>query len=362
MSLTVTKIRNAKPKTTRHLLRDGRGLWLEVSPKPPHRLFWRYRYKLGGKAGLYAAGEYCAAPYGETAEQAEARRTGGKLTLAEARLEREKWRALVVRGIHPVQAKRDAKAAAAVISANTFAALTAEFLQQRGQRWGAAYRARFQQRMEANVLPDIGGKPIREVTAPMVLAVLRKIEARDALRLAAVIRVFIGQVFRYAMATGKADSDPTTALRGALKTYDVEHHAPLAKADIPAFFDALATKARANRPTEIALRLLAYLFTRPSELRGAAWAEFDLEAAEWRIPAERMKMGRPHVVSLPAQAVALLRELHTITGRGAWLFPNTRQPKSRNEQFDIEQGYPAYGLWRAILSARLPRNRQHHAA
>ena len=97
------------------------------------------------------------------------------------------------------------------------------------------------------------------------------------MRLAAVIRVFIGQVFRYAMATGKADSDPTTALRGALKTYDVEHHAPLAKADIPAFFDALATKARANRPTEIALRLLAYLFTRPSELGGAAWTEFDLE-------------------------------------------------------------------------------------
>jgi integrase len=328
MSLTVTKIRSAKPRTTRHMLRDGRGLWLEVSPRPPHRLFWRYRYKLGGNAGLYAAGEYCDAPYGETAEQAEGRRAGGKLTLAEARVEREKWRALVVRGIHPVQAKRDAKAAAAIISANTFAALTAEFLQQRGQRWSATYRARFQQRMEANVLPDIGSKPIRDVTAPMVLAVLRKIEARDALRLAAIVRVCIGQVFRYAMATGKADSDPTTALRGALKTYDVEHHAPLAKADIPAFFDAVATKARANRATEIAVRLLAYLFTRPSELRGAAWAEFDLDRAEWRIPAERMKMGRPHFVPLPTQAIELLRELHAITGRGTWLFPNIRQPKS----------------------------------
>ena len=143
------------------------------------------------------------------------------------------------------------------------------------------------------MLPDIGSKPIRDVTAPMVLSVLRKIEARDALRLATIVRVLIGQVFRYAMATGKADSDPTTALRGALKTYDVKHHAPLAKVEIPAFFDVLTTKARANRPTEIAVRLLAYLFTRPSELSGAAWTEFDLDRAEWRIPAARMKMGRP---------------------------------------------------------------------
>jgi integrase len=326
--LTVTKIRNAKPQQgKRYMMGDGRGLWLEVSPKPPHRRFWRYRYKINGTPGLYAAGEYCDVPDGETPEQAEARRAGGRLTLAEARVEREKWRALVVRGIHPVQAKRDAKAAADIIRANTFAAITEEFIAQRGQRWSATYRARFRGFMEANVLPEIGATPIRDVTAHVVLAILRKIEDRNALRVAALIRVFIGQVFRYGMATGKVAGDPTPALRGALQTRDVEHHAPLSKADIPTFFEALATKSRANRQTEIALRLLGYLFTRPSELVDAAWSEFDLDVAEWRIPKERMKMGRPHVVPLSTQAVGLLRELHTITGRGSWLFLNARRPQ-----------------------------------
>jgi integrase len=134
-------------------------------------------------------------------------------------------------------------------------------------------------------------------------------------------------VFRYAIATGKADTDPTLALRGALETREVQHHPPLERADLPAFFEALGADG-ARRPTEIAIRLMAYLFSRTIELRAASWGEFDLDRAEWRIPASRMKMGRPHVVPLPTQAVALLRELHALTGDQQWLFPNTRRPRT----------------------------------
>ena len=306
MPLTISQIRNAKPKpkAMRSRLSDGHGLWLEVSRAGGRH--WRYRYKLGGKEHLYAAGKWCVAPYGETDMQATARRAAGMLTLSEARAEREMWRAMVVRGSHPIDAKRAEKLTAAASNANTFAAVSAEFVRTRGQEWSESHRFRVESFMQRDVFPEIGALPVRDVTAPMgaLDPAPRKIEARDALRLATIVRVLIGQVFRYAMATGKADSDPTTALRGALKTYDVEHHAPLATVEIPAFFDVLTTKARANRPTDIAMRLLAYLFTRPSELGGAAWTEFDLDRAEWRIPAARMKMGRPHVVSLPRKPLS----------------------------------------------------------
>ena len=328
MPLTISQIRNAKPKpkAMRSRLSDGHGLWLEVSRAGGRH--WRYRYKLGGKEHLYAAGKWCVAPYGETDMQATARRAAGMLTLSEARAEREMWRAMVVRGSHPIDAKRAEKLTAAASNANTFAAVSAEFVRTRGQEWSESHRFRVESFMQRDVFPEIGALPVRDVTSAMVLAILRKVEARNALNMAALGRGFIGQVFRYAVATGRADNDPTLALRGALQTRDVKHHAPLEKADIPNFFEALATKARVNRQTEIAVRLLAYLFTRPAELRGAAWSEFDLSAAEWRIPADRMKMSRPHVVPLSAQAVVLLRELHELTGPLRWLFPHSRHPRT----------------------------------
>ncbi len=325
MPLTDTRIRNAKPKGYRYRLSDNHGLALEVSPVGGR--YWRYRYRLEGRENIYAAGDWCAAPVGETPEQAEKRRTAGHLTLAEARIERGKWRALVVKGSHPVHAKRADKLAAAASNANTFDAVAAEFEQKRGQEWGDIYRSHFKRFLERDVSPDIGALPVRDVDSAQVLALLRKVEDRGSHSQAVAGRSYIGQVFRYAIATGKAASDPTYALRGALTTREVEHHPPLERTDIPRFFDTLS-KARANRQTEIAVRLLAYLFTRTAELRSAPWAEFDLDNAEWRIPATRMKMARPHVVPLPSQAVALLRELRAITGRQQWLFPNARHPKT----------------------------------
>ena len=234
---------------------------------------------------------------------------------------------MVVRGNHPLHAKRAEKLVAAASNANTFDAVAAEFVQKRGQEWGSVYRKNFTRYLERDVSPDIGSMPIREVNSAQVLAILRKVEARGSLSAAAAGRSYIGQVFRYAIATGKADIDPTFALRGALETREVQHHPPLERADLPAFFKALSADG-ASRPTGIAIRLMAYVFSRTIELRAASWGEFDLGRVEWRIPASRMKMGRPHVVPLPDQAVALLRELQTITGHQQWLFPNTRRPKT----------------------------------
>ena len=325
MALTDRSIRNAKPKARRYRLSDAHGLALEVSTAGGR--YWRYRYRLDGRENIFAAGEWCSAPYGETVEQAEKRRASGRLTLAEARIERVKWRAMVVKGGHPLQAKRAEKLAAAASNANTFDAVAAEFVQKRGQEWGTVYRKNFTRYLERDVSPDLGSMPIREVNSAQVLAILRKVEARGSLSAAAAGRSYVGQVFRYAIATGKADIDPTFALRGALETREVHHHPPLERADLPAFFEALNADG-AGRPTEIAIRLMAYVFSRTIELRAASWGEFDLDRAEWRIPASRMKMGRPHVVPLPTQAVALLRELHVLTGNQQWLFPNTRRPKT----------------------------------
>jgi len=325
MPLADRRIRNAKPKRRRYRLSDAHGLALEVSPAGGR--YWRYRYRLGGRENIFAAGEWCSAPYGETVEQAEKRRASGRLTLAEARIERMKWRAMVVRGSDPLHAKRAEKLAAAASNANTFDALAAEVVQKRGQEWSGVYHKNLTRYLERDVSPYIGSLPIREVNSAQVLAILRKVEARGSLSAAAAGRSYIGQVFRYAIATGKADTDPTFALRGALEKREVQHHAPLERADLPTFFEALNADG-ASRPTGIAIRLMAYLFSRTIELRAASWGEFDLDRAEWRIPASRMKMGRPHVVPLPTQAVALLSELHALTGDQQWLFPNTRRPKT----------------------------------
>jgi len=152
-------------------------LWLEVSRAGGRH--WRYRYKLGGKEHLYAAGKWCVAPYGETDMQTTARRAAGMLTLSEARAEREMWRAMVVRGSHPIDAKRAEKLTAAASNANTFAAVSAEFVRTRGQEWSESHRFRVESFMQRDVFPEIGALPVRDVTSAMVLAILRKVEARQ---------------------------------------------------------------------------------------------------------------------------------------------------------------------------------------
>ena len=219
---------------------------------------------------MYALGKWCTVPDGKDGRaRTNERRGAGRFSLAEARVERQRSRDMVKLGRHPLNAKKAGQQARAHSSANTFGAVTREFVEKRGGHWSDKHSARFESFMDRDVHPDIGALPIRDVTATAVLAVLRKVEDRGATDVAALGRGFIGQVFRYAVATGRCDSDPTLAMRGALKAHTKQHHAPLERADMPAFFSTLAA-ALLNRPTGIAVRLLAYLFVRPGELGGGS--------------------------------------------------------------------------------------------
>ena len=323
MGLSDAKIRAAKPRAHRYRLTDDHGLSVEIAPTGKRH--WRYRYRLDGKETIFCPGQWCRAPIGETVEQAEARRAGGLLTLAEARVARVTWRAQVVGGQHPRIARQAARLLGAQSAANTFSAVAAEFVAQRGAGWGASHRAHFLRFIQQDANPDLGALPIASIGPAHVLAVLRKVEARGAYSVARLGRGYLGQVCRFAVASHKATQDPTRALAGALTKTTTRHHPPIPQAELGAFLRALSM-ARSDRPTEIAVRLLALTMTRTVELRGARWSEIDMASAEWRLPAERMKARRPHVVPLSKQALELLAELRPLSGRNAFLFPNTHDP------------------------------------
>jgi integrase len=324
MALSDAKIRNAKPKGHRYRLADTHGLSLEISPSGNR--FWRYRYRIAGKENLFAAGKWCQAPVGETSEQAAGRQQGGRLTLAEARHARVTWRGQVKAGQHPRLVRAARQLIASQSAASTFKAVAAEYVEKRGVRWGASHRRHVVRFLENDAYPDLGALPIAGIGPAHVLAVLGKVEGRGAHSVARLGRGYLGQIFRYAIATHKATQDPTRALAGALAKVETKHHPPISRAQLGPFLTALAS-ARANRLTEIAVRLLLLTMTRTVELRGAWWSEIDRARAEWRIPPERMKMRRPHIVPLSRQAVELLKELRQLTGNSPRLFPSERDPE-----------------------------------
>ena len=323
MLLSDAKIRTEKPAKSPRKLRDGRNLYLVVLPSG--RKVWRIRYRKPGGADTYFTfGEHCRPPSGETPDAAKGRKESGRLTLSEARLECERLRGLVRQGLHLSRHKKALRAARDAESANTFEVVAREWIEKQ-QKWSAKYRKQVTGGLERDVFPVLGDLPMREITAHQVLVLLQETEKR-ATTMAKLEKQWIGQVFRYAVGTLRADSDPTSALRGALISHKVEHHRALAQDEIPGFLKDLSLYG-GNRPTVIALQLLLLTFVRPGELRQAKWSEFDLDKGEWRIPAVRMKMNEIHIVPLPRQAVELVRELHLFTGNQEWLFPNIRRPK-----------------------------------
>ena len=192
--------------------------------------------------------------------------------------------------------------------------------------WTSYYLRQVQRFLELDVFPHVGKLPIRSVKAAHLLEIIRRIEGRDAKTVALLVRQWSSAIFRYAIATQRADGDPAAALKGAIQRSKVEHHKPLSRAQIVEFINELDNYG-GYRTTVIALRLMLLTFVRTVELRKAEWSEFDLDNAEWRIPAERMKMRETHVVPLSHQALKLLRELQTYTGGRDLLFPNYRRPK-----------------------------------
>lgn len=319
--LTNAKIVNTKPSDKPIKLTDSEGLYLDVRPSGAR--IWRYRYRLSGKEQLFTVGQY------------------PDLSLKDARAERDEAAKLVRRGIHPLADRERIEAEKRLQAANTFETVAREWIAQNKSNWSTYYAGQVERFLQATVFPDIGDRPIRDVNAAQLLLIIKRVEKhgtglvrphgkstgreKGAPTVALLIRQWCSSIFRYAVATLRADMDPTGALRGALVRKKVEHHKPLTRADLPDFLAAIDSLG-GYESTKIALKLMALLFTRTIELRGAQWAEFDLDTATWVIPSGRMKMRRPHVVPLSRQAVDLLRELQRLTGGRQWLFPNYRRP------------------------------------
>lgn len=318
--LTDTACRNAKPKEKLYRLNDSKGLYLEVKPNGVKA--WRYRFKLRHgetvKASMFAIGNYCAAPCGETAEEAKARRDGGRFTLAEARNARDEARALVKQGISPVQSRKLAGIKRAQAAATTFEAVAREWLN--AQDWEAITREKRQSMLERVVFPKIGALAVKDIEPAHILDVSKTAAEENGISVAAQALRTISGIYSLAITTLRADRDPTQPVRGAIPAQRTRHKRPLETEEIGQLLrdvDGYGGKFEVTA----AFRLMWLTLCRPSEAVEAQWSEFDLDAALWRIPAERMKRRIEHVIPLPAQAVELLRALAGITGRCTHAFP-----------------------------------------
>ncbi|TWI12719.1 tyrosine-type recombinase/integrase [Aerolutibacter ruishenii] len=305
MPLSDVAVRKAKPTGKVQRLFDGFGLYLEISPTGAK--LWRQKYRFGGKEKRLAHGTY------------------PEVTLAQARERLAAARKLLAAGVDPADHKRAEKAAGDDRAANSFEVIAREWLSKRD--WVPAYTSKVTAWLENDVFPWIGKRPVTDLAAPEFLSVARRIESRGAIESAHRVMQNCGQVMRYAIATGRARYNPVVDLKGALAPAPEKHHAAITDAtDIGPLLRAIDAY-KGNLVTRIALQLAPLVFVRPGELRNAEWAEIDLEAAEWNIPAAKMKMRQPHLVPLSRQAVALLEELQPLTSRSQYVFPGGRSIK-----------------------------------
>jgi integrase len=312
--LTDIQAKNAKPREASYKLADGGGLYLEVMPTG--RKLWRMKFKQAtGKESRLAFGAYPEVP------------------LAEARAMRDAARKQMAGGVDPAQAKRIEKQQKATSAANTFEAVAREWHTNRLDTWQPRTAANILHRLEVDVFPLLGKHPITDIKAPLMLDVLRQIEKRGALEMAKRQAQVCGRIFRFAIASGKAEFDPVPSLGEVLKSAEGGHHAAITPDELPEFLRVFEKiEGRMFVPTRILMRLMMFIFVRTSELTETPWSEIDLENESWVIDWHRMKMGKKkvkprkvnHHVFLPAQGWVLLRELHTITGGNKYLFPNQR--------------------------------------
>ncbi|MES2105746.1 MAG: integrase arm-type DNA-binding domain-containing protein [Pseudomonadota bacterium] len=311
--LTDTKVKNAPVNEEKsYKLADGGGLYLEVMPTGAK--FWRMKV-------MQATGKESRLSFG----------TYPEISLFQAREERTKVKKLQIAGIDPVQSRRIEKQQRLETASNTFEIIARAWHANKSETWTESTAKEALNRLEKDVFPFLGNRPITEIDAPLMLDVLRQVEKRGALEMAARLGQHCSQIFRYAIAGGLTKYNPVPDLRGALKPRAKGHHAAIGTDDLPDFVRALVrNEAEMYRPTRILMRLMMMVFVRTSELIETPWPEIDLKNESWIIPWQRMKMGRKklnprkvdHHVNLPRQGWDLLRELHTITGGGKYLFPN----------------------------------------
>ena len=300
MPLTDTALRAAKPTEKTQKFFDGNGLYLLITPKGAKS--WRLKYRFQGKEKLISLGPYPL------------------VSLKEARERSLVARKTLEGGIDPSAERKQAKNK----TQNTFELVAREWHEMQSTKWTKTTATAVMQRMQRNFFPFIGAKPIDEVTAPEILALLRKVEARGTISSAHDLKHCCSGVMRYAIATGRAERDPTADLRGALKPNRKKHRPALTAPEAVGNLMHAIYNYQGSFVVRSALQLLAFTFCRSTELRNAEWNEFDFEDKLWRIPAERMKMRRDHLVPLSKQAIAVLEKLRMYSGKGQYVFPSYR--------------------------------------
>ncbi|EAA8278938.1 DUF4102 domain-containing protein [Salmonella enterica] len=314
MPLNDMQIRRAKPEAKAYTLGDGQGLSLLIEPNGSKS--WRFRYRFAGKPKMISLGVYPT------------------ITLADARSRRDDARKLVAEGKNPSEVRKERKIALQTESESAFEKIATEWHQMKSTKWSEGYASDIMEAFQKDIFPYIGERPVGEIKPLELLNVLRKIEKRGALEKMRKVRQRCSEVFRYAIATGRAEFNPAADLSSALEVHQ-SNHFPFLKADeIPDFLRAL-NGYTGSRIVQIATKLLMITGVRTIELRASLWSEFDLDNAIWEIPAERMKMRRAHLVPLSTQALDLLNELKIMTGNYRYVFPGRNDPNKPMSEASI---------------------------
>jgi integrase len=305
MKLTDTATRKAKPEAKPYKMADGGGMYLEVMPNGSK--YWRLKFRFAGKEKRLALGVY------------------PDTTLALARERREEARKLLANGGDPSAVKQTQKRQAKVAAANTFEAVAREWVENRSNDWTEGHKALTLRTLEQDAFPSLGRRPIAEITPSELLATVRAIEKRGALEISSRVLQRCSAVFRFAIATDRCNSNPATELRGALKKPKRTHYTTIEKGGFPNLLRDIDSY-QGSPLTTYAMQLMALTFTRTGELIEARWGEINLKRGEWLIPAERMKMRRPHLVPLSEQAIAIFKLTAKLTSDREYVFPNRNDP------------------------------------
>lgn len=305
MSLTVQVVKNAKPTSKTQKLFDGGGLYLEVSPRG--RKWWRLKYRFGGKEKKLALGVY------------------PDVTLKEARDRRYQAKRLLDDGIDPGERRQSIRKEIQSQAAITFELVAREWFSGHEPTWAKSHSSKVIGRLEKNVFPWLGKKAINSITPPQILEVIRRIEERGVLETAHRTLATCGQVFRYAIATGRAERDVTADLRGALPPIKRKHFAAVTEPDQVAVLLRQIHGYAGSVIVRCAMQLAPLVFVRPGELRMARWEDISFESAEWRYVVPKTET--PHIVPLSSQAIKVLRDIEPLTGHGKYVFPSVRSPK-----------------------------------
>lgn len=322
MKLNARQVDAAKPKEKAYKLADGAGLYLEVVPSGSR--YWRMKYRFNGKEKRMAFGVYPA------------------VSLAQARALRDEAKKKLAEGIDPSFAKKEEKLVRDVRLHNTFQAVALEWHGTKVSRWSEGYASDIIEAFNKDIFPYIGQQPVNEIKPLVLLNVLRRMESRGATEKAKKVRQRCSEVFRYAIVTGRAEYNPAADLTSAMSGHESKHYPFLTVEELPDFFKALSGYT-GSPLIVLAARLLILTGVRTGELRGAFWSEFDLEKAVWEIPAERMKMKRPHLVPLSTQALEIVQQLKVMSGQYPLVFPGRNDPRKTMSEASINQVFKRIG-------------------